>query len=109
VTGAHCTLAAVNVFLLLVLLTLAVARATRLLVADAFPPVARARSWVAARGDWQEYLTSCPWCMSVWVAGLVTLAADVHYGLPAPLLVWPASAYVAAWIVASETHDTEEN
>lgn len=104
----RCTLAAVSPLLLIALLALAAARVTRLLVADSFPPIAKARSWFAAHGDWQDYLTGCPWCMGVWVAGALTLAADVHYGLPAPLLVWPSVAYAAGWVVGAETHDDPE-
>lgn len=92
-----------NVVLLLVLLTLAAARVTRLLVADAFPPVAQARAWFGARGDWQDYLSKCPWCMGVWVAGAFTFGAEAWYGLPAPLLVWPTVAYGAGLLVWAES------
>jgi hypothetical protein len=93
--------------LLIVLVCLATARVTRLLVADAFPPIAIARSWAAARGDWQDYLTSCPWCMGVWVAGIITALTAWRYDLPAPLLVWPTAAYAAGWIVGQETHEAK--
>lgn len=92
-----------NTVLLLVVLTLAAARITRLLVADAFPPVERARSWFGARGDWQDYLSKCPWCMAVWVAGALTVGVDRWRGLPGPALVWPAVAYVAGWLVWAES------
>jgi hypothetical protein len=95
----------VNVVLLLVLMAGTSARVTRLLTADAFPPIARARSWVAARGDWQEYLVSCPWCIGVWISAAVTGLAEAHYGLPAPLLVWGALAYVTGWVNILEPHD----
>jgi hypothetical protein len=90
---------------LLVLLALTSARVTRLLVADQFPPVARARSRLAAAGDWQAYLLSCPWCMGVWVAGVVTAVAEARYGLPAPLLVFPSVAWVSGWLGSVEQHD----
>lgn len=93
-----------NVVLLLVLLVLASARVTRLLVADSFPPIEVARSWFGARGDWQDYLSKCPWCCAVWVSGALTLAVTAHYGLPAPLLVWPACAHLSALLVWAETH-----
>lgn len=98
-----------NVVLLLVLLAVTTARVTRLLVADAFPPIARARSWVAARGDWQEYLVHCPWCVGVWAAAALTLVVDVHYGLPAPLLVWGACAHIAGLANILEPHDAEDD
>lgn len=96
-----------GVVLLLVLMVGATARITRLLVADSFPPIARARSWVGARGDWQDYLTDCPWCIGVWVAAAVTAAAEWRYSVPAPLLVWPTVAWAAAMLVSVEPHDGE--
>lgn len=105
----RCTLPAVDVVLLLVLMVGATARVTRLLVADAFPPIAMARSRFAARGDWQEYLAECPWCAAVYVAGAITGAVTAWYGLPAPLLVWGSVAYAAAWIVGAETHDPADD
>jgi hypothetical protein len=107
VTRSRCTLAAVDV-LTLVLLTLAVARVTRLLVADGLPLMVRARSWVAARGDAWEYLTLCPWCVGAWVALGFTVVVDQVVGLPVPGLVWPAAAYVAAWLVILEPDADEE-
>lgn len=98
-----------NVVLLLVLMAVTSARVTRLLVADAFPPIARARSWFSAKGDWQEYLVGCPWCMGVWVAGAVTAVVEVHYGLAAPLLVWGACAHVAGLANILEPHDEDED
>lgn len=97
-----------SVVLLLVLLAVTSARVTRLLVADAFPPIARARSWVGSHGDWQDYLVNCPWCIGVWAAGLLTLAVDIHYGVPAPLLVWGMCAHVAGLINILEPHDADE-
>lgn len=103
-----CTLAAVNVVVLIVLLCGAATRLTRLLVADRFPPVAAARDAVIAwakPGSWQAYLAACPWCLGVWVAGALTAAVTAWYGLPAPLLVWPTVAWVAGFLVNVEAHD----
>jgi hypothetical protein len=91
--------------LLIVLTALTAARLTRLLVADAFPPLLAARTRVVDRwGDesWQAYLAHCPWCTGVYVAGLLTWAVTAIYGLPAPLLVWGASAFVAGYLPATE-------
>lgn len=90
---------------MLVLMALTSARVTRLIVADAFPPVARLRSRLAAPGGWRAYLLACPWCMGAWVAGLVTVVTEAWYGLPAPLLVWPAVAWVSGWLGVVEQHD----
>ena len=62
----------VDVVLMLLLMVGATARVTRLLVADAFPPIAVARSRFESRGARQEYLASCPRCTSVWVAAVLT-------------------------------------
>ena len=83
--------------LALVLLWLATYRATRLIVADAFPPAAAARQAVADRfGDASSwaYLVTCPWCAGVYVALAATWAWDAHvYPLTAP---WAVAATVAA-------------
>ena len=93
--------------LAVVLVCLATYRVTRLLTADSFPPLARARDAVEDRwGDesWQAYLAHCPWCVSVYVAGVLTALAALLLddGIQAPLLVWPtASAFtglVALWL-----------
>ena len=93
--------------LAVVLVCLATYRITRLLAADAFPPLARARDAIEDRwGDasWQAYLAHCPWCISVYTGALLTAAAvlGLDDGLAAPLLVWPtASAFtglVATWL-----------
>lgn len=96
--------------MLLVLMCGATARITRLLVADAFPPVARLRAMATVRwrdGSWQAYLAGCPWCLGVWVAGLLTLVVEWHYSLPAPVLVWPTVAWVAGFLTNLETHEPD--
>ncbi len=93
---------------LLLLVTVASYRLTRLIVDDTFPPVAWVRerltgesstasrwSWVP---EWVSALVSCSWCASVWVAGGVTLLTAVWIGLPLPLLVWAVAASGAAWL-----------
>lgn len=52
----------------------------------------------SASDEWSSglaYLLSCGWCASIYVGGAVTLITDLVVGLPAPLLVWPASSAVA--------------
>lgn len=52
-----------------VILVLALARLTRLVVADEiFRPL---RNWTMDRSTWFGYLVTCPWCMSVWLATAV--------------------------------------
>lgn len=46
---------------------------------------------------WQSklaYLLSCPWCVSPWVGGAVTLGTMWTVGLPSPVLVWLAASSV---------------
>ena len=46
---------------------------------------------------WQSklaYLLSCPWCVSPWVGGAVTLGTMWTVGLPSPILVWLAASSV---------------
>lgn len=78
------------------LVVLATYRLTRLITADAFPPLAAARAKVADRfgedSAW-AYLAECPWCVSVYAGAIVTAATDLA-GVPleAPVLVWAASS-----------------
>lgn len=58
---------------------------------------------------WEEgsvpaYLATCPWCVGFYVSGLVTLLTDVFVGVPAPFLVWLASAGVVG--LYADAHDT---
>lgn len=92
--------------LLVVLVVLATYRVTRLFVADSFPPVQAARDRLQARygvDSWQAYLAECPWCVSVYVGGVFTLAAVVfaRHGLVAPLLVWPTASALTGLIAAN--------
>lgn len=93
---------------LLLLVTAASYRLTRLVVDDTFPPVAWVRDRVTGdapevdrwRGvpDWVGKLVSCSWCASVWVSAGVTAATATWVGLPLPLLAWAVAASGAAWL-----------
>lgn len=67
---------------------------------DSAPP----NRWVE-RAAWSPYwlaeLVSCPWCASGWIAGALTLATDLTYGLPVPWLVGPA-VWAAGALLASK-------
>lgn len=97
--------------LLVLLVCLGTYRLTRLAVTDNVPlghdddgePDSRIRLAIRRRyGDdsWQTYLSTCPWCVGVYVGGAVTLATDrlVHGGLVAPALVWAAAATITGMI-----------
>lgn len=102
----------------LIALVVIIARLTRLLVVDEWPPARGTRHWfvrtfatVDRRGDvvrdvarWGRlasaahavaYIWTCPWCMSVWVGGAVWGAATL-----CPWLVWPAAVIALGSMVA---------
>ena len=92
-------------FLLLVLMVAATYRLTRLLAVDSWPPVAGPRERYSERhpGSWLTYLWNCPFCVSVWAAGIVTLLVWVFIrndgpGLALPVLWWGAVAGLASLI-----------
>lgn len=89
------------VWLVVVLMVLATYRLTRLVVADEFPPVKTFRERFEARHDNSlGYLVGCPFCVSVYAAGLVTFVTwlaltlfdTFRPGLPVPVLVWAGVA-----------------
>lgn len=98
---------------LILLVFAAVHRLTRLAIMDEIPMVKTPRDWAVNHLDpipgtgrkpvWGRpgkslaYLLGCPWCMSVWVGGVVVwLTVWLHpAGLPVPWLVWAASSSVS--------------
>jgi hypothetical protein len=91
------------------LLTLAVYRVTRLIVADGITDPWR--EWVEDRtgedSSW-SYLAACPWCVSVYVGAALTAAtcaAGAHgladVSVPVPFLVWPATSALTGLIAAN--------
>jgi len=90
----------VPAWLIVSVLSLAVFRLTRFIVADGFPP------WLAVKDrltrgrpekHWLVYMLGntdrfgCPWCVSIWVGGLacLTLAFLTHwFTWPQWVLVW---------------------
>lgn len=111
-----------SVELTLILMTLTTYRLARFLVDDEFPPMKWIREKLTgpyatppdseARRTtrvpyWLAYLFTCPWCMTVWTSGLVTLLVAVTVGIPAPLLVWLAVAAAAALISHFEDYTSK--
>lgn len=86
---------------------LSVARLTRLLTQDTYPPVAWLRSqWerITHDGPWAD-LATCPFCAAPYIAAVVLawgLATDLH---TAWWVVngWLALSYVAAMVVVRDT------
>jgi hypothetical protein len=76
--------------------TLAVARITRLVVADTITE--DVRTWAALRlqvrgHEKVAYLLECPWCAGMWVSLAVALA---HRSAAWKVLRWPLAASYAA-------------
>lgn len=85
-------------WLLALLMVLATYRLTRLVVADEFPPVKAFReSFEAKHDNALGYLVGCPFCVSVYASGLVTVATWLALtvwgdGLAVPVLTWAGVA-----------------
>lgn len=60
----------------------------------------RRRAWVPW---WLAELLGCPWCVSAYVAAVLTAATDVTVGIPVPWLVAPAVWAAAAILASRET------
>lgn len=94
-----------SVWFTFVVLALAVARVTRLVTIDTITSPLRVR-WFKrfpprATTDYSAHylgiLVSCPFCVSVHVAAVLTAATAATVGIPRPWLVWPAVASLAGW------------
>lgn len=109
--------------LLVALVCLATYRVTRLITADAiFDRPRDAVRWffegryirrqseerqreLGQSDDWHSklaYFVGCPWCVSLWVGGLITLATMLVVAVPYPLLVWPATSAVTGLLASWE-------
>lgn len=106
-----------NLWLLLLLYTLAVHRLTRLIVADTIPIVARPREAIAnyfgessfdgkLTGGRQlgivgwsiAYVLTCPWCMSVYVGTGLVFVLGAWVSTPLPWLWVAASSTVTGFL-----------
>lgn len=95
----------VSLILLFIVLALCVYRVTHLITTDHFPPVAKLRDRVWRKfGDdsWVTYLSTCQWCVSVYVGGVLTLLTDLIIGIPSPWLWWGAASAVTGFLSAVE-------
>lgn len=91
--------------LLVLLVCLTAYRATRLVVADEWPPTAWLRGWVIGRTGEESawsYLVHCPWCSGLWISGVVVLATALTVGIAVPLLVWGAAGSACGLFVRLE-------
>lgn len=93
------------VTLLITLTALTVYRITHLIADDQFPPIAWARNRIGQRfgpSSAITYLSTCQWCISVYVGGVITWIVNWRYGLPAPLMVWATTSAVAGFLSSVE-------
>lgn len=98
-------------WLLIALYMLAVYRVVRFLVYDQWPPLVRFRSRITKDVPPKESAISyifgtsgtygCPWCMSIWVGGAMTLGLALYstLGLHASWAPW--YGWVALWLATS--------
>ncbi len=81
------------------LLTLATARVTRLVVSDQISISLRQKIVAKSGADgWFTYLVHCPFCVSVWLSG----AASAYWILLADVSWWlyPPAVFAMAYLVA---------
>lgn len=70
----------------LVIYALAVARVTTLITSDEITH--DARRWLVRKlplrgwANWVEYLITCPWCASIWIAAIAAPLIYFHPGSP---------------------------
>lgn len=101
--------------LYVLLFFLAVHRVSRFIVADTFPPIEWLRGKITdgrPREHWLVYLlgnreqTGCPWCASIWVAGIgVIILSLTTSWLPWQgwIMLWLASSSVTGFLAEKES------
>jgi hypothetical protein len=111
--------ASMSPFMILILVSLATHRISRVVTRDLFPPVYKLRLWIDCKlgsDHWFAYLTQCDWCTSVWVSAFLSggLAAYSECLVPTPWIPWgvwlliaPAGASVAGLIAQREPESDE--
>lgn len=103
------------IWLIYILIALATARVTRLLVADTIPVIAVPREWLhrwldprdkdnrklsaplGSPGRSLAYLMTCEWCTSVYVATAVVFLTAEYVSVPLPWLVVGAACMFTGW------------
>lgn len=81
-----------------ILLCLAVARVTRFIVTDTFPPARKARDRIGRKSNFFGELVVCEWCTGVWVAFAATAILIQFASVPLPWLQATAAAFVGSWL-----------
>jgi hypothetical protein len=84
---------------LLLVLTLASFRVTRLVTRDTITEPLRSR--IPDNDSGLGYLIRCDWCAGIWVSGVIVLGTNLMHDFALPVLVWAAVAgglgLLASW------------
>ena len=93
--------------LVVVLICVATYRLTRLLVVDAFRPLAALRDRIERRYGTESsvtYLANCPWCVGLWMAAGTVAVVDLATDQPVvlPVLVALTASAVTGLVAAIE-------
>lgn len=87
-----------------ILLVLVVARVTRFLVSDTFPPMRKARDRIGRSSDFFGSLITCEWCTGVWVAFAATALFMIWTSMPLPWGQAVAASFVGSWLAVKTDH-----
>lgn len=99
-----------NYWLLLLVLSFATFRLTRLITRDDFPPILWARTKIqharpqrTVNGEfewwWLGELVSCHWCASGWVSLAFVETSNIFASIPLPIFTWFAVWGIGAVLV----------
>lgn len=91
-----------DLWLCVVLIWIATHRLTRIVTRDTFPPIQNTIFWLqdCIDREWFVKLTSCDWCMSIWIGAILSFGTMVIQGLigsQAYSWIW----WVFIWLGAS--------
>lgn len=116
-----------SIWLLYLIICVATYSATRLLIADHFPPIRVTREWLVKHLDPRDdggerikfngwvaracmavsrsiaYLITCFWCESVWVGAVIIWATSQYTSVPLPWLLLLVARAVTGWLANFET------
>jgi hypothetical protein len=91
-------------WVIIVLLSLATHRITRVITRDWFPPIRKVRVWIdhkLGEEHWLSYLTQCDWCAGTWVAGALTTGLALYIACVMHQSWWPWPIWVLLGCTAS--------
>lgn len=85
----------------MILLPLATARLTKLVVDDSITLPIRQKIMTKFGDSWLTTLVHCPWCSGWWIAGILSIPTGFLLSFPiwVTVLVWMAVAMVAPMVM----------